>query len=275
MKRLAGRYAIIQFIPYPETGEFANIGVVLVCPKTGYFGFKLQTKRYARYTNFFRDLEGKVYLRAVNAFKLELERVKTIVGKTATENNVREAFQLLLHPRDALIQFGGERACLLAAPAENLEKLYQHYVEHDFVTPEYIEKKLERRIQKLVEGLGLKNPFKNEVLGKEDFTVNFPLVQKINDKPVRVIKPFYLGQAETNQIYDHGDRWLMMLRRLRDRKQLPNEILFTVEGPEVVGNINPDLRLKAFEEVCETLNEVAKVTKKIDEQAIIGFATGY
>jgi len=41
MKRAAARYAIVQFMPYPETGEFANVGVVLACPTQNYFGFKL------------------------------------------------------------------------------------------------------------------------------------------------------------------------------------------------------------------------------------------
>ena len=59
MKKIACRYAIIQFMPYTETGEFANVGVVLACPETGYFDFKLQTKRYARITAFFNELDAK------------------------------------------------------------------------------------------------------------------------------------------------------------------------------------------------------------------------
>jgi hypothetical protein len=30
---------------YLETGEFANVGVAMVCPQTGYFGFRLQHPR--------------------------------------------------------------------------------------------------------------------------------------------------------------------------------------------------------------------------------------
>ncbi len=47
LNKLACRYAILRFLPYTETGEFANVGVVLACPATGYFGFKLETRRYA------------------------------------------------------------------------------------------------------------------------------------------------------------------------------------------------------------------------------------
>ena len=44
MKRFACHYAIIRFLPYPETQEFANVGVVLACPESGYFGFKLEKR---------------------------------------------------------------------------------------------------------------------------------------------------------------------------------------------------------------------------------------
>jgi hypothetical protein len=60
MKKFACRYAVVQFVPYSETGEFANVGVVLICPETGYFGFQLQTRKYARVTAFFDELKSPV-----------------------------------------------------------------------------------------------------------------------------------------------------------------------------------------------------------------------
>lgn len=65
MNQFACRYAIVQFAPHVETGEFANVGVVLMCPQTGYFDFKLQTRKHKRVTDFFDELPRDVYLRAV------------------------------------------------------------------------------------------------------------------------------------------------------------------------------------------------------------------
>ena len=45
MTAVACRYAVVQFAPCRETGEFANAGVVLLCPATGFFGYQLQTQR--------------------------------------------------------------------------------------------------------------------------------------------------------------------------------------------------------------------------------------
>ncbi|MGM0927683.1 MAG: DUF3037 domain-containing protein [Pseudomonadota bacterium] len=32
MKRIACQYVILRFMPYVETGEFANVGVVMIPP---------------------------------------------------------------------------------------------------------------------------------------------------------------------------------------------------------------------------------------------------
>jgi hypothetical protein len=271
MKNVACRYAIIQFMPYPETGEFANIGIVLMCPKTGYFSYQLQTRKYARYTHFFKDLQHSLYTRAAAGFKMELDRVQRLVIGTP-EIHLRRQFQALLHPRDTVIRFGDERACLTANPEKELKKLYLHYVEHDFVTPEYKAQKLEMRVNRIIKDLNLEYPFRKESIGREDYSVVFPLVQIINHQPKKVIKPFFLGQNEPSRIYDHADLWIAKLKRLKARNQLPQDVLFTVEGPDD-GNIN-NLRQKAFREVCVNLKEVALIADVNDEPTLRDFARG-
>lgn len=271
MKRQACRYAIVRFMPYPETGEFANVGVVLICPQTGYFGYKLQTRKYARYTNFFRELEPAVYLRSIAAFKNELDRVSNLAQQTIKEPKLREIFDFLLHPRDAVIGFCKQRAILVESPKEALEELYCHYVQHDFVTPEYKEGALAKRVQEVIQRLDLQNPFKNDKLGSEDFSVRFPLVQRVDGVVTKLIKPFYLAQNDPNRIYEHADSWFMKLRRLQARGQLPQKVLFTVEGPSDGERL--DVRGRAFREVCENLEEFALVAPEHDKKKIVEFAS--
>jgi hypothetical protein len=163
MKKLACRYAIVQFLPYPETGEFANVGIVLACPVTGYIGFRLESRRYRRYTHFFRDLDRSVYLRAVGALQDELQRVqKALAGVSA--QTMREAFDTLVHPREAILLFSEARAVLVEDPGAAVDELFGHYVEHDFVNPEYREKALEQRVQQMLRGVHLAHLFKEERL---------------------------------------------------------------------------------------------------------------
>ena len=42
MNKKAYQYAIVRFSPFVETEEFANVGVVMICPAEGKFLFKLQ-----------------------------------------------------------------------------------------------------------------------------------------------------------------------------------------------------------------------------------------
>jgi len=270
MNKVACRYAIIQFIPYPETGEFANVGLVLACPSKNYFDYKLETRKFGRLTHFFRDLDPKVFLRSIAAFQDELERVRTLLINCGGEENIRQAFQTLIHPRDAILRFGGERPILVDAPAQALTNLFGRYIEHDFVTPEYRENQLEKRVQQLVNDLNLPHPFAEARLGGEDFNVRFPFVQWLDDKPHKIIKPFYLGQDEANKIYDHGDRWLMKLRRLRERNQLPPKVLFAVEGP--LHDEGKRIREKAFEEICHDFNQLVEIVPQAQEEKIIQFA---
>ena len=55
MKRLFAHYTLIRLLPQADAGEFANIGVVLACPETGHFGFRLWQKQ-RRLTQFFDEI---------------------------------------------------------------------------------------------------------------------------------------------------------------------------------------------------------------------------
>ena len=120
MKPVACRYAVLQFSPFRETGEFANAGVILLCPETGYFGFKLQTQRAKRITDFFDELPREIYLRAIKAMQDELQRVAQLVADTPAHglsDALRHLFDALIHPREAMVRFGPARAVLTLDPA--------------------------------------------------------------------------------------------------------------------------------------------------------------
>ena len=73
----ACHYAIVRFMPFVETGEFGNVGIVLFSPTARYFGFKLLGQRYSRITNFFEQLDTKLFRASMHATQAELQRVTT------------------------------------------------------------------------------------------------------------------------------------------------------------------------------------------------------
>ena len=70
MNKVACQYALLRFRPFVETGEFANVGVVLLAPEARFFWFLL-LKRYGRITQFFHQLDRKVYLNGREFMKEE------------------------------------------------------------------------------------------------------------------------------------------------------------------------------------------------------------
>ena len=53
--KYACNYAVLRFLPYPETGEFVNLGVVVHCALRGLFEMKIESRKAARVTDFFSD----------------------------------------------------------------------------------------------------------------------------------------------------------------------------------------------------------------------------
>jgi hypothetical protein len=275
MKQVACRYAVVQFVPYLETGEFANVGVAMVCPHTGYFGFKLQnTRKTKRITSFFDELPRAVFARAVQGIRTELQRIDELVTRQAAAGRpetLREVFEGLVHPREAIIRFSAPRVVLTDDPARELAEKFDHYVDRSFATPEYVEQEIERRIKALLGSLELKLPFRPARVGDEEVYVRFPLVQQRGATVAKIIKPFNLNQAEPMGIYDHGGTWLQRIQRLRKRNLLPNDVLFAVRGP-----MPSDLkRFAAFQDIRRELElEEVKTVADDAQDSIAEFATG-
>jgi hypothetical protein len=264
--------AVLQFSPFRETGEFANAGVILLCPETGYFGFKLQTQRAKRITDFFDELPREIYLRAIKAMQDELQRVALRVADTPAQGRsdaLRHLFDALIHPREAMVRFGPARAVLTPDPATELQRQFEHCVERRFITPEYVEQTMEKRIKYLLSSLPLAAPFARQRVGDEVFHASFPLVQQQGDVLTKIIKPLRLNQEAPVDIYEHGDAWLQKVKRLRGRNLLPESVLFAIKPPA------PDhtQRHAAYLDICSDLHSLAVQTvPDHEEQRIADFA---
>lgn len=274
MSLIACRYAVVQFLPYAETGEFANVGIVLLCPEARYFGFRLQnTRRSGRITRFFERLERSVFTRSLDILHQELQRVaghleQTVFAQGNTEA-ARAAFTALTHPREAILRFSSPRALMAASPQEALDTLFGRYVEHDFATPEHREEVLEKRIGEFLKALPLDKPFHAHTLGNEETRARFPFVLMDGERIRKAIKPLFLAQKETHKIYEHADHWLPKLRRLRTRGLLPEATLISTEAPAK----EDSPRYRAFMEICDELAalELATIPAQ-DESGLRRFA---
>lgn len=281
MTKLACQYAIVRFMPYVETGEFANVGVVLWAPKSRHLEFKLLRRRYGRITQFFEELDRKVYLNLMHDFEVELIRIQDFLDKRLEEVNNSKLeygfhkgiFQELIRPRETIIRFSEPRTVLInKEPQQAIQELYDFYVGRNFVNKEYEEKIIEKRVKTLLEKRDLANRFNKQKISDNLYGVTFPFVEKREEKAVRVIKPLFLGQNDSTAIIEHAGHWKLKVEQLRRRRLLHGPILFPVEGPAVKDK--DDARLEAFEEVKETLKDADINLALVSEhEKIVDFAS--
>lgn len=262
----AMRYIVIRFMPYIQTREFANIGIILACPETGYFGYKINHK-YAHLSKFFRHFEAKIYHASIRAFKEELDYIQ---GLNLYGDSLRGTIEHIARPREAILSTSKVGFCLAADEKTELERLFDYYIGHSFAQNTQ-EKVLLNKIQKEIQELNLAEPFKEAKIGHADqYQVNFPMVQFHNDEARKIIKPIYLGQDNSSEIYEKADRWQLRFNRLRNMGLLKGtEILM----PYQINDKSTPTQNKALSEVLQNFedNDIIIVSHQ-ERQKIIDFA---
>jgi len=269
MNRTVCQYAIIRFLPFIETGEFANVGIAMIAAKGSYFGFKLQPARRTRVTAFFEKLDTKVFRAAMNDIDLELTRVNHLLNHNGNNTNfARTLFNEVVRQREVMVRFSETRTVLSKDPAQTLNELYEYYVERGFVTKEYNDALMEKGLRKLLVNADLGKKFVRHKLGNEDFHVAFPFVALTGDKATAIIKPLNLSDKDPTKIRERGNNWQYKVNELKRREFLPRHVLFAIDGPHDDKN-----RKVAFEDAKQMLLETGVTVLPIDrEKEILEFA---
>ena len=263
MEELTCNFAIARFRPYRETGEFVNVGVVLVCPQVGYFGHCFERRKHKRITDFFPELDFEFFKAGLNGLLKELGRMSTNNHQTGpqlmfgSEAQARlAAFKELVRPREAIFHFGEAGTVLAADPAAKLEELFDFYVKRQFARDrEYQEIIMRRRLAEFLQKNNLARFYKqDQAVGDDTYRIVLPFVHFDGATACKAIKPLYLAKDAPTEIYRHGDAWISTVRRLRNINRLPKHFLFTVKTPA-----GGQKKEAAAEEICREL-ETLEVT---------------
>ena len=273
MKKIPCLYAIARFAPFVETEEFANVGIILLAPTEQYFDFRLLDRRYARVTRFFAEMKPRIFNTSMRNLREELQRVAVLLRERDPVPNLdsdfgRSFFAEIIRPRETIIKFSEPRSVLAADPKVQLKALYGFYVERNFATQEYQEALMVKGLRGWLIEAQLADRFHSERLGDDTYGATFPFVEGDPGRPLKAIKPLYLGQDDPTRIIDHGGQWALRVARLRKRQRLPQELLFAVQGPEEEGS-----RFEAYEESVEELRQAnVAVLPFADKEHILSFA---
>lgn len=279
MNRTACQFAIVRFAPFVETGEFANAGVVLLAENHRFFDFRLATRRYARITNFFAEIEKDQYRTAMASVEGELSRVKNMLdkhgwGRHSSERDMSLAqimFAELTRERESIIRLSNPGVVLAEDPAKKLQALFDYYVERSFVTPKYRDTILEQGMRDWFRAANLQNRFQSTKVGDSEYEVSFPFVEMTNGVAAKIIKPLHLGQRYSTQIIEKSGTWAFRIQELIKRARLPEQTLFALEGPTC--DADPGQQ-SAFRDAKSRLKDTGVTLANADDyEAVMAFAT--
>lgn len=266
-------YAVVRFMPFAETREFANVGVVIIAPKLGLYEFKLAPKSFKRVSNFFDDLDGVVYKHAIESFQEELTRIKNYLAHNRVQGkNLVDYFKEVTRTRESVLHFGELGTLLSNNIHEALDKLYDRFIGRNFTEgKEYKEQLMVRTLrQQLTSKLPSGVRYSTRNLKAGFFDISVPLVSEINNS-YRIIRPLAFEQKNVLLAMEHGETWISRLKKLIDFDVVQAEkALVAFEKPI---HRKPEF-LKVYEDVREEVRNLGAQTKDFaDTESIIQFAS--
>lgn len=250
MSTIICNYAVLRFQPYPETGEFANLGIVMLC-NNGQFLQRSETRQRQRVTHFFDKLPSEVFTKARKEFLEELKRMVALGNEHAHDPAMqRRIFQHLVTPRETMFRFSQPGTIATDDPHKALDELFMRYVHHDFSQRQNQEAQLTSRVGQWLRDFKDRQ-YSESTLGDDLLQVRFPLVWQKAGVPHQAIKPISFALEDTSKIIEKGDRWLMRMKRLKDSGHAPLDTVFVShEPPEGQG-----AQRRAYREVTQELSE--------------------
>ncbi|WP_016854763.1 DUF3037 domain-containing protein [Halomonas smyrnensis] len=248
MSTIICNYAVLRFQPYPETGEFANLGIVMLC-NNGEFLQLSETRQRQRVTHFFDKLPSTVFTRARREFLQELRRVVKLGHDHKDDPAMqRRIFQHLVEPRETMFRFSRPGTIATDDPHKALEDLFMRYVHHDFSQKPNDEAQLTTRVTQWLRSFKNRR-YAERTLGSELLKVKFPLVWEEAGAARQAVKPISFDLEDSTSIIEKGDKWEKRMRRLRDDQQAPADTVFICHAPQVKSGP----RLRAYQEIYHEL----------------------
>lgn len=271
MSRMACKFKVIQFIPFSETEEFANVGIALFCPERRQLHFQLASGRFQRITHFFEQLDVRLYKATIEFIREELERVQALLVNEYQQSLALQIFDEATREKGGLIRFSSPKFVYAENFEEKTSELFQHYVERSFTkTPDW-EQQLVQRVRDTLHGLGVAQHYKKEKLTAGLHSQTFPFVYMKDGVPLRAIKPVVFYQQQPERAVDRIDKLDKKLSELTGQGIIKEDNLLL----EV--SLKEDLDSRAREYIEKTLREFREkglaVINADDEKSLSDFAS--
>lgn len=123
-------YVVLRYVHDVVTGEFLNVGVVMVVPGRSLILTKAR-RTFGRIKNVFPDLDSDAYKRAIDAVERGMRHVERSLkseGLFKSDRTARDYGRLAVPLDDSALQWSPVGAGLAADPRKTFDQLYQRFV---------------------------------------------------------------------------------------------------------------------------------------------------
>ncbi|OPX56223.1 Protein of unknown function [Oceanospirillum multiglobuliferum] len=268
MKKFACQYKIVRFMPFLETGEFANIGILLFCPSTSQLEFRLAPARFGRVTQFFTGMEVSVYKEIISTLGKEFDRTQKLM---AIEGGTRakDIFNELSRSKGGVVHFSDTRVLMASSLKQTTDELYNHFVGRSFNTKKYRETILVQNLRNTLKQVNLDHVYKEAKINAGLINISLPFVHQKCGVLKGGIKPIAFDQSTVERSVKHADSWLSQAEHLVDADIDAKDLLFTLDF-ESVNDRGLERYIRKFQDKLSELGIETANAK--DECSIIKFA---
>ncbi len=126
-------YALLRFMPYPQTGEVVNVGVAVNCLQPCFLHFFAEEQMPDRVKALFTDYDAAAFAAVVEAMKKEVKRIS---ARVRGPKECQFAFNELVRPRENAFRFGEVRTAVMTDPQNAAEELFRRYVRMESPAPQ-------------------------------------------------------------------------------------------------------------------------------------------
>ncbi|MCQ9087401.1 DUF3037 domain-containing protein [Vibrio alginolyticus] len=223
-------FHVIRFMPFFETGEFANVGVVMYSPATGFFDYRLAPSNFGRVKSFFKELDNDLYKLILSSIESEFEYIKELVE--LERNDISNIMNELTRPRDGMILYSNKRSVLTTNPEQALENEYLLNVGRVFASRVDFEQKMASEIRNWIKPSIVGAKYKRQKLNTQFYEFELPLVAQVAEE-IKAIKPLAFKQKNALLASDHVNTWIGRAKNLIKAGTVQSHnLLFAMQPPE-------------------------------------------
>ena len=260
-------YVVLRYIHDVLTGEFVNVGLVMVVPGRPLILTKAR-KTFGRIKNVFPDLDSDAYKRAIEAIERGMKSVQRGLKSEGLFNGDKTAgdyARIALPLDDSSLQWSPVGAGLTADPQMTFDRLYQRFVSRYDRPSE--RRRSDEDVWRPVEAK-LKEQGVNVELEPMRFQGNTDAVEfrhAWKNGRWHVYEPLSFDLSDADNIKDKARRWLGHLSAVKIGATEDLQVHFIVGRPQ-----NSSLA-SAYRNAVEILRQVPFDNKVFDEDQIEEF----